>query len=138
MPKTLEELLATAFTQIAQKACRNGEQEIREWPPLSDLPERSSWAMVGKQYAKQFIQEMRLRKVSSWIHWIDSRVATASRRGQSELTIKLPFSVKEPLAKRLQNHYNTHNFDVIRTLANGSSKDGYWSMHLSWDSPMQK
>lgn len=57
-PKSLEELLARAFTRVAQHACRQGEKGSRAWPPLSELPAPESWEMVGQQYAREFAVEL--------------------------------------------------------------------------------
>jgi hypothetical protein len=54
LSNSLEELLATSFSKVAQHACRQGENGTRSWPPLSTLPNHENWKDVGKQYAKEF------------------------------------------------------------------------------------
>lgn len=54
----MEDILARAFTRVAQKACRNGEAGTRSWPPLKDLPAPQSWECVGRQYAREVSAEL--------------------------------------------------------------------------------
>lgn len=58
MSRTVEQVLSDAFTRVAQKACRNGEKDIREWPPLANLPCPESWRMVGDKYAREVLVEL--------------------------------------------------------------------------------
>lgn len=58
MSRTVEQVLSDAFAKVAQKACRNGEKNIREWPPLTDLPCPESWRMVGDKYAREVLAEL--------------------------------------------------------------------------------
>ena len=58
MKRIVEDLLATAFTKVAQHACRQGEKGSRAWPPLTELPAPENWKMVGQQYAKEFASEL--------------------------------------------------------------------------------
>lgn len=52
LKESLVPLLKRAVTKIAQKACRNGENETREWPPLMELPYLESWVVVGEKYGE--------------------------------------------------------------------------------------
>ena len=58
MSRTVHDVLSDAFTKVAQKACRNGEKDTREWPPLHALPAPESWRMVGDQYAREVLAEI--------------------------------------------------------------------------------
>ena len=58
MSRTVEQVLSDAFTKVAQKACRNGEKDTREWPPLADLPCPASWRMLGDRYAREVMIEL--------------------------------------------------------------------------------
>ena len=58
MSRTVEQVLSDAFTKVAQKACRNGEKDVRSWPSLSELPCPESWRMVGDRYAREVLVEL--------------------------------------------------------------------------------
>lgn len=51
-------VVSDAVTRIAQKACRNGEQADRVWPPLEELPLLESWRVVGDRYAREILEEI--------------------------------------------------------------------------------
>lgn len=58
LANNLEELLASAFTKVAHHACRQGENNTRFWPPLSNLKNPESWKTIGVQYAKEFAVQL--------------------------------------------------------------------------------
>lgn len=54
------EILQDCIIRIAQRACRNGEDGSREWPPLDQLKAPHSWKNVGETYAPQVAAQLGL------------------------------------------------------------------------------
>lgn len=57
-PSATVEALVVAIAKVARKACRNGEEDKREWPSLAELPFFESWRCVGETYAESIMVAM--------------------------------------------------------------------------------